>query len=102
MEWIYDHTTPHSRLMVGYDRYGITIRQWSDEVPDDETGFSFQEGYFTWEQWRAADHGWKPRMKDRIVGGAISLLCAHGGSSDDEGIVPDTDTYINTGHRFTC
>ena len=49
---IYDERTPHSRLMVGYDRYGISIREWSDEVPEGETGFSVQDGFFTWRAWR--------------------------------------------------
>lgn len=48
MTWIYDERTPHSRLMVAYDRWGITIREWSDEVPDGETGYSVSEGHFTW------------------------------------------------------
>ena len=107
MTWRYDETTPHSRLMVGYDRYGIQIREWSDEVPEGETGFSVQDGWFSWDSYRerercySGDDG-SGTMKKRIVAGAISLLAYWGGSSDDSGTVPSLRHYLNGHHLFTC
>jgi len=104
---IYDESTPHSRLMVGYDRYGITIREWSDEVPEGDTGYSVQEGYFTWKQYRdreqcySGDDG-SGKMTARLVAGAISLLAYWGGSSDNSGTVPSLQHYYNGYHLFTC
>lgn len=107
MNWIYDERTPHSRLMVGYDRYGIAIREWSDETPEGETGFSVQEGFFTWEQYRKREHCYSMddgsgKFKTRITNGAISLLAYWGGSSDDSGVVPSLSHYLNCHHVFTC
>src|ERR1700744_4673102 len=107
MNWIYAERTPHSRLMVGYDRYGIQIRQWSDETPEGETGFSVEGGFFTWQQYAkrercySGDNG-SGNHKDRLVAGAISLLAYWGGSSDDCGTVPSLDHYYNGHHLFTC
>ena len=107
MNWIYDERTPHSRLMVGYDLYGITIREWSDEVPEGETGYSVQNGWFNWDSYRkrercySGDDG-SGTMKKRIVAGAISLLAYWGGSSDDSGTVPSLQHYYNGHHLFTC
>ena len=107
MTWIYDETTPHSRLMVGYDRYGIQIRQWSDEVPEGETGYSVRDGWFSWESYRkrercySGDDG-SGRLKDRLVAGAISLLAYYGGSTDDSGVVSSLSEYLNCHHVFNC
>jgi hypothetical protein len=108
MNWIYDERTSHSRLMVGYDRNGITIREWSDDTPFGEDGFVVTEGWFTWEQYRKRDRGvysgddGSRRLKQRLVAGAISLLSYYGGHSDDSGVVPSLDHYINGHHIFTC
>ena len=104
---IYDERTPHSRLMVGCDRYGISIREWSDEVPEGETGFSVQDGFFTWRAWRerercySGDDG-SGRMRARLVAGALSLMAYYGGSSNNSGVVSSLGEYINGSHVFNC
>lgn len=107
VNWIYDYFTPYSRLMVGYDHYGITVREWSDETPEGETGFTVSEGFFTWTQYRnrrrsyCMDDGRGP-LKTRLVHAAISLIGYYGGNSDNSGVVPDLHTYLNCHHEFTC
>jgi hypothetical protein len=107
MTWIYDHRTEYSRLMVGYDRYGITIRQWNDDTPEGETGFSVQSAFFSWRDYYkrqpsySRDNGCG-RMKERIVAGAISLLSCWGANSSNQGTVLDLDHYIDTYHVFNC
>lgn len=106
MNWIYDHTTECSRLMVGYDRWGITIRTWTDDF-EGEKRYHVHEGFYTWDSWRkrersySGDNG-KGRMKDRIVAGAISLMGDKGPSSDSCGEVDRLDEYVNGGHVFNC
>lgn len=94
MTIIYDKQTPHSRLVVGYDRYGITLREWSENDSEDpESDFVLTEGWYSWEDYRnrnrvyCRDNG-SGTMKARIVAGAISLRCEHGGEQ----------TYVNDLH----
>lgn len=110
MNWIYDEQTEYSRLMVGYDRYGITIREWSENSEADEaddTPFVVSERFATWADYRkrvrcyGGDTG-EGRMKARIVAGAISLMTYYGGDSDNSGQVPDLRTYVNGLHEFRC
>ena len=106
MNWIYDHSTDHSRMMVGYDRYGILIRMWS-ESDYESPAYRVEEGFYTWEafwsrkRYYSGDNG-SGRMKDRIVAGAISLMGLWGGSSDNTGEVYSLRDYINGGHTFQC
>jgi hypothetical protein len=87
MTTIYDEQTEHSRLVVGYDRYGITVREWSEnDLEDADTAFICTEGWFSWERyWKrerlySGDDG-TGRMQARIVAGAISLLAHWGGEN---------------------
>jgi hypothetical protein len=105
---IYDKSTECARLMVWYDRYGITIRQWSDEVHEDsDRAYHVDEAFFTWEQYRDRERSYRGddgsgNMKARIVAGAISLMGNWGPSSDSCGEVDSLDEYVNGGHVFTC
>jgi hypothetical protein len=103
---IYDERTAHSRLMVGYDRYGITIREWSESDGGD-VDYRVTERSFTWEDYRTRDRCYSGddgsgKLKARLVAGAISLLAYWGGSSDSTGEVDSLDEYMNGSHVFTC
>lgn len=106
--WIYDETTAHSRLMVAYDRYGITIREWSDDTPEDaDKRFHVHEGFYSWEAWRKRERSYcgdnsSGNLKNRIVAGAISLMTYFGPDNDSCGEVDTLREYLNGGHTFTC
>jgi hypothetical protein len=105
MNWIYDEQTPHSRLMVGYDRYGIAIREWSDDAS--ERAYHVHEAYFTWEQYRTRERNYSGddghgRMKQRLVAGALSLMSYYGPSSDSCGEVDTLNEYVDCGHVHHC
>lgn len=108
MTWIYDETTPHSRLMVAYDRYGITVRQW-DETDCDYgvPPFFVSERFFTWDTYRTRERCYSRddgsgRLKIRLVHAAISLMAHWGGSSDSSGYVSSLHEYVNGGPREMC
>jgi hypothetical protein len=105
MNWIYDERTPHSRLMVAYDRDGITMREWSDDC--EENGYHVHEAFFTWEQYRKRDRSYSRddgtgKLKQRLVAAAISLMGYWGPSSDTCGNVASLNQYLNGSHVFHC
>lgn len=106
MNWICDQTTGHSRLMVGIDRQGVTIREWSDDCATDGP-YHFDEGFFSWERFRKRDRSYSGdngtgKLRERIIAGAISLMSYWGPSSDSCGDVPSLRHYLNGAHLFTC
>jgi hypothetical protein len=87
MTIIYDQQTEHSRLVVGYDRYGITLREWSENsLEDADSAFILTEGWYTWDDFKHRDRNYsgddgRGTMKHRIVAGAISLRGEWGGET---------------------
>ena len=85
----------NGRVLVSYDRHGVTIQEWreTDEVEDGP--FDYQEGWFAWPDVLKTARDSHGRLSHRIVDACTELLCSVGGSSDYCGPVPDTQTVIS-------
>ena len=93
--------------MVGYDCWGIAAREWSETDNGGEPAYHVAEGFWTWETYRKRERCYSGdtgtgRMRDRLVAGAISLMCHWGGDSANSGYVPDLGTYVNGLHLSDC
>lgn len=108
MNWLYDESTEVSRVMVGYDGTGVTVRIWEETYQDNGEDDPFRvTGYWiSWYHWNQlapnALHWNFLSINDweidhvTFTEAALKIIRTEDfEQSDDSGYVQDLRTYYN-------